>query len=301
MELNEFGQIALEQWHKLSDRFPNIELDAFVVMPNHVHGIIFITENGPQQQREQSRDGQPQGLPRKDSNNAIMGADIGQPVGAGLAPAQNGNGQPPGFGQPQGLPLQDSNYACAQMQLNEFGQIALEQWYKLADRFQNIELDAFVVMPNHVHGIIFITENGPQQQRGQSRDGQPPGFGQPRGLPLQDSNNAIIGADNGQPVGAGLAPARNGNRQPQESGQPQGLPLPKRTTLGDVVGAYKSLVSNECLKIYKTKNETMGKLWQRNYYEHIIRDEKSYENIVYYIENNPSTWQQDELFGGEIL
>ena len=144
------------------------------------------------------------------------------------------------------------------MEQNEFGQIALEQWHKLSDRFPNIELDAFVIMPNHVHGIIFITENG-------------------------------------QPVGAGLAPAQNGK------GQPQGLPLPKRTTLGDVVGAYKSLVSNECLKIYKTKNETMGKLWQRNYYEHIIRDEKSYENIVYYIENNPSTWQQDKLFGGEIL
>jgi len=45
----------------------------------------------------------------------------------------------------------------------------------------------------------------------------------------------------------------------------------------------------------------MGKLWQRNYYEHIIRDEKSFENIVSYIENNPSTWQQDELFRGEML
>jgi len=74
-----------------------------------------------------------------------------------------------------------------------------------------------------------------------------------------------------------------------------------RTTLGDVVGAYKSLVSNECLKIYKSRNETMGKLWQRNYYEHIIRDEKSFENIVSYIENNNSNWQQDELFRGEML
>lgn len=42
-------------------------------------------------------------------------------------------------------------------------------------------------------------------------------------------------------------------------------------------------------------------MWQRNYYEHIIRDEKSFENIVYYIENNSSTWQQDELFRGEKL
>lgn len=174
---------------------------------------------------------------------------IGQTVGVGLAPAPNGKGQPApaqngkgqpasaqnGKGQPRGLPL-----------LNEFGQIALEQWHKLSDRFPTIELDAFVVMPNHIHGIIFITKNG-----------QPTGTSQ----------------------GGGVGSA----------------------TLGEIVGAYKSLVSNECLKIYRSRNETMGKLWQRNYYEHIIRDEKSFENIVYYIENNSSTWQQDELFRGEKL
>ena len=109
-------------------------------------------------------------------------------------------------------------------------------------------------MPNHVHGIIFITKNG--QTTGVSQ-------------------------------GVGASPTRTG--------------VLKSVTLGEIVGAYKSLVSNECLKIYKSRNETMGKLWQRNYYEHIIRDEKSYENIVYYIENNPTTWQQDELFRGEML
>ena len=192
------------------------------------------------------------------NHQPIFGKIELDPIGQS-APAQNGKGQPApaqnNKGQPRGLPL-----------LNEFGQIALEQWHKLSDRFPTIDLNAFVVMPNHVHGIIFITENGPQQQRGQSRDGQPENVKQPQGF-----------------------------------GQPQGLPLPMRTTLGDVVGAYKSLVSNECLKIYKSRNETMGKLWQRNYYEHIIRDEKSFENIVSYIENNPSTWQQDELFRGEML
>jgi len=203
-------------------------------------GLAPAQNNKGQPASAQNNKGQPRGLPLQDSKNVIIGPDIGQP---------RGSGQPPGSGQPRGLPL-----------LNEFGQIALEQWHKLSDRFPTIDLDAFVVMPNHVHGIIFITENGLQQQRGQSRDGQPQGFG-----------------------------------------QPQGLPLPMRTTLGDVVGAYKSLVSNECLKIYKSRNETMGKLWQRNYYEHIIRDEKSFENIVSYIENNPSTWQQDELFRGEML
>ena len=89
-------------------------------------------------------------------------------------------------------------------------------------------------------------------------------------------------------VRAGLAPAL---------GQPQGLPLPK--TIGDIVGAYKSLVANECIKIFKTKNQFMGKLWQRNYYEHIIRDEQSYQNIAAYILNNPRQWEADRLFKAE--
>lgn len=69
-------------------------------------------------------------------------------------------------------------------------------------------------------------------------------------------------------------------------------------TVGNIIGAYKSLVANECLKIYKTKNETMGKLWQRNYYEHIIRDEKSYLKIAQYIFDNPAKWVLDSLFPG---
>ncbi|MGN6531982.1 MAG: transposase [Ginsengibacter sp.] len=67
-------------------------------------------------------------------------------------------------------------------------------------------------------------------------------------------------------------------------------------TLGDIVGAYKSLVSNECLDIYKMKNETMGKLWQRNYYEHIIINESSYHTISNYITNNPANWRHDKFF-----
>ena len=100
----------------------------------------------------QNNKGQPRGLPLQDSKNVIIGPDIGQPRGLPLQDSNNviiGSdiGQPPGSGQPRGLPL-----------LNEFGQIALEQWHKLSDRFPTIDLDAFVVMPNHVHGIIMIHE-----------------------------------------------------------------------------------------------------------------------------------------------
>jgi hypothetical protein len=66
-------------------------------------------------------------------------------------------------------------------------------------------------------------------------------------------------------------------------------------TVYDIVGAYKSLVANECLKLFKINNETMGKLWQRNYHEHIIRDEQSYLKISEYIINNPANWDNDSL------
>jgi REP element-mobilizing transposase RayT len=55
-------------------------------------------------------------------------------------------------------------------------------------------------------------------------------------------------------------------------------------------------VANECLDIFKTKNETMGKLWQRNYHEHIIRDEQSYHRISKYIINNPENWTDDKFY-----
>ena len=71
---------------------------------------------------------------------------------------------------------------------------------------------------------------------------------------------------------------------------------PDPTTIGDIVGAYKSLVANACLAIYKAKNEMMGKLWQQNYYEHIIRTEEAYQTISEYIVNNPAKWLDDKYY-----
>ncbi|RFS19959.1 hypothetical protein DVR12_19710 [Chitinophaga silvatica] len=67
-------------------------------------------------------------------------------------------------------------------------------------------------------------------------------------------------------------------------------------SLGIIIGAYKSLVLNSILKYYKSQNITLGQLWQRNYYEHIIRDQKSYESITDYIIRNPETWSKDTYY-----
>ncbi|MEO5996110.1 MAG: transposase [Chitinophagaceae bacterium] len=130
-----------------------------------------------------------------------------------------------------------------EMVLNEFGIIAYDGWLNLLGRFPNIELDEFQIMPNHMHGIIVINEFF---------------------------------------VGAGLAPDLVETRD--------------AATIGDIIGAYKSLVANECLAIFKSRNEIMCKLWQRDYYEHIISDERSYHEISNYIIANVANWNDDKFF-----
>lgn len=160
------------------------------------------------------------------------------------------------------------------MVLNEYGWIAYNEWIKLSERFSNFELDVFQIMPNHIHGIIVLQSVGATLAVAQNENDR-----ETVGATLAVAQNetlAVAQNDRDNVIGAGASPAPTG--------------------VGDIVGAYKSLVSNGCLKMYKSKNETMGKLWQRNYYECIIRNERSYQNISKYIINNPSKWNNDKFF-----
>lgn len=147
-----------------------------------------------------------------------------------------------------------------EMILNEYGQIAYQEWEKLSDRFINLELDVFQIMPNHVHGIIGIKQFISAELISDNFNIDHLVIGQPEEIPLEMDRENI------------------------------------QKTIGDIVGAYKSLVSNEYLKIAKQNNEVMGKLWQRNLFEHIIRNEASYQNISDYVINNPSNWKDDKFF-----
>lgn len=165
--------------------------------------------------------------------------------------------------------------AQGQMILNEYGQIAHDQWFKLPTRFPHIELDAFQVMPNHIHGIIVLVNVGatlavaPTDGNAHPDDDARARHHYDAHLKIDDRATARVA----QTVAPTVAP----------------------TTIGDIVGAYKSLVSNACLDIYKQKNRTMGKLWQRNYHEHIIRNDRAYQNIQRYIHDNPSKWDEDTV------
>ena len=117
-------------------------------------------------------------------------------------------------------------------------------------------------MPNHVHGII-VLDNG--QARGPA-----PTNGQPRGC------------DNGQP-------------QKFDKGQPRGVAPTAGLSLPDVVHRFKSLTTARYRHGVKQKQwpPFPGKLWQRNYYEHIVRDENELNDIRKYIMDNPKKWDLD--------
>jgi REP element-mobilizing transposase RayT len=157
-----------------------------------------------------------------------------------------------------------------EMILNEYGQIAYDEWAKLPERYPHASIDVFQIMPNHVHGIIVLD------------DVIPAVVGATLAVALDNATH-----DNWARAGASPAPtpvAPNDNA------------IAQNTTVGDIIGAYKSLVMNECLKTYKSRNEFMGKFWQRNYYEHIIRNEQSYQNISNYIIHNPENWTDDRFY-----
>ncbi|MBL7191179.1 hypothetical protein ISS30_05745 [bacterium] len=188
------------------------------------------------------------------------------------------------------------------MVLNKYGVIAIIYWFDIPKHFPGVELDEFIVMPNHIHGIIMI------QSRYIESESVGAGF-----TPAHNRATARVASTNNnstESVGAGFTPAHNRatarvaptNNNSTESVGAGFTPAHDRATarvaptIGDIVGAYKSLVSNECLKMFKSKNEFMGKIWQRNYYEHIIRDEKSVGKLREYIFNNPFQWINDDLF-----
>jgi REP element-mobilizing transposase RayT len=146
-----------------------------------------------------------------------------------------------------------------EMIFNHFGKIADNEWMKLPERYPNMFLDVYQIMPNHIHGIIALGDVGATLAVAQNAVAQ----------------NDTLGANRATVNWAGASPA---------------------PTIGDIVGAYKSMVANQCLEIFKLRNDCMGKLWQRDYWEHIIRNEKSYQTIVDYIINNPSNWVKDKFY-----
>ena len=146
-----------------------------------------------------------------------------------------------------------------QMILNEYGKIVEQCWNNLSNHYDNIELDAYVIMPNHFHGIILITDNVDNVDNVRAI----------RELPIHE------------------LPIHELPRQQQKQRQQQR----RKMLLPKIVGRFKM---NSAKQINQMRNTPGISVWQRNYYEHIIRNDKSLENIRNYIINNPAKWQDDD-------
>lgn len=144
-----------------------------------------------------------------------------------------------------------------EMRPNQFGRIIQATWNELPEHYSGVECDAFVVMPNHVHGIIVLVED----------DG---GVG---------SND----------VGAGLKPAQPGLR-PTTAPRAGLNPAPTRHRLAEIIRAFKTFSARRINDMRKTPGFP---IWQRNYYEHIVRSENELNRIREYIANNPLQWEMD--------
>ncbi len=142
-----------------------------------------------------------------------------------------------------------------EMIFNDAGRMVNIEWGSLQERFPNIETDVFQVMPNHLHGIIII--------------------------------------HNPEPVGAGLVPAHATRATTAHATRATTRVAP---TIGEIVGAFKSITTHKYIQGVDEFSWPVftKKLWQRNYYEHIIRNQAGYERIAGYILDNPLTWDQDE-------
>ena len=183
----------------------------------------------------------------------------------------------------------------SEMILNDFGQIAQKEWKKLPERYPNVVLDVFQIMPNHIHFVLVINNNN-------DTDDDDALVGATLAVALDDDSENDKTTENGiitnRAIADNRATANNKGataRVAPTTGNANANSI-KHITVGNIIGAYKSLVMNRCLELCKQQNDSLGKFWQRNYYETIIRNQKSYQNIYKYIATNPMNWETDELF-----
>ncbi len=171
-----------------------------------------------------------------------------------------------------------------EMRLNDAGRMVERWWLKLNDKFPNVRTDVYVIMPNHFHGIVVIV-NDANTGAGTHADG-----GTHTGVPLRDGAGggagAGVGADPRVCPGAG-AHADGGAHA--DEGAHTGVPLPT------VVQWFKTMTTNEYIRGVKTLGwmPFPRRLWQRNYYEHIVRNDRALNAIRRYITNNPLRWDMD--------
>ena len=145
-----------------------------------------------------------------------------------------------------------------EMILSSIGVIANILWYEIKNHSKNIELDAFVVMPNHIHGILILSDNEITVETRHALSLHT--------YTQSQTDNLTIGRQRFQNQG--------------------------KNSISSIIGAYKSAVSRHAHRL------GFDFAWQSRFYDNIIRDDKTYKKIVEYVQNNPLKWEEDRFYHG---
>ena len=158
----------------------------------------------------------------------------------------------------------------SEMRLSNFGEIVREEWLNTAIMRPNVDLDAYVTMPNHFHAVLFVNEDvGAHCMRPESES-------------KDDSrSHSSVAMENRAHSSAAM-----------ENRAHSSAPLRRQSgSIGSIIAGFKSAVTK---RINALRDNHGCPVWQRNYYEHVVRNETDLANIRQYIANNPLKWDLDE-------
>lgn len=157
------------------------------------------------------------------------------------------------------------------IQLNEVGKIIVESWNYIPQHFPSVELDEYVIMPNHLHGIIVL--GTAERDIPYSLVGA--GFPRPT-VQIEQPTPSTVEARSPRP-------SENATNRRGEVTSP---------SLGKIVAYFKYQSTKHINQHY---NMPGTRIWQRNYYDHVIRNDPDLQRLRQYIHNNPIKWILDQL------
>lgn len=156
------------------------------------------------------------------------------------------------------------------MQINVLGGMVQKWWLELMHRFKNIGLGEFIIMPNHIHSIILMVDDCRGEVSSPLLKNKTQGQGNPAPTEINAKQHG------GETKEGGETPPLHKNI--------------RKYTLGQIVAYFKYQTTKD---INESRGTSGIPLWQRNYYEHIIRNEEELSKIREYIQNNPLKWSLD--------
>jgi putative transposase len=177
--------------------------------------------------------------------------------------------------------------ADAIMHRSPLGELAQRCWNEIPDHMPHVDLGEFIVMPNHVHGIVIIRERIGDD----GRNAMPGGDGGNMEMPVDHDRDENMTVDHDRKM---AIPVDHDRKMaiPVEHDRPL-RPIVPVGSLGRIMRAYKSAVSRIAYRDGLVPHGT--KIWQRNYWDRVIRDAPEYARITDYIRDNPAKWNRDRF------